>query len=64
MIVLGEQLIQPPPVEQSDWLECYNHGTNNTACTDLIPKRFERTELWSIWYTSQINDYYGQCIHG
>ena len=24
----GVYLIYTPPIEQSDWLECYNHGTN------------------------------------
>ena len=23
----GVYLIYTPPIEQSDWLECYNHGT-------------------------------------
>ena len=25
----GVYLIYTPPIEQSDWLECYNHGTRS-----------------------------------
>ena len=29
---VGVFLICTPPIEQSDWLECYNHGTNICVC--------------------------------
>ena len=48
----GVYLICTPPIEQSDWLECYNHGTNNivqpgdTMCVTVLTGLGRQHSLW------------------